>query len=145
MIDEKRGIYGLIALKRPGRQSLRWRLIVVLSFLLLSGILWLSSHTEDFEYPDLYEASIVELQAGLDKGHFTSVDLVKLMLVQAYLARIDEVNIKGPALRAVIETNPSALEQAAALDAERKRSGKRSVLHGIPIMLKDNIATLASE
>ncbi|KAG8711031.1 hypothetical protein FRC09_020808, partial [Ceratobasidium sp. 395] len=66
-------------------------------------------------------------------------------LVKAYLARIDEVNMEGPALRAVIETNPSALEQAAALDAERKRSGKRSVLHGIPIMLKDNIATLASE
>ncbi|KAJ1303810.1 hypothetical protein OPQ81_008232 [Rhizoctonia solani] len=98
------------------------------------------THTPTPKYPDLYEASIKDLQNGLDKGEFTSVDLVK-----AYLARIDEVNLKGPQLRAVIETNPQALEQAAALDAERKRTGKRSPLHGIPILLKDNIATLASE
>lgn len=45
----------------------------------------------------------------------------------------------------MIEVNPLALEQAAELDAERKRTGKRSWLHGIPIMLKDNIATVASE
>ncbi|KAJ7215196.1 amidase signature enzyme [Mycena rebaudengoi] len=90
--------------------------------------------------PDLYEASVAELQAGLDAGHFTSVDLVK-----AYFARIEEVNIKGPGLRAVLEINPSALKQAAALDKERKISGKRSALHGIPILLKDNIATVASE
>ncbi|KII91546.1 hypothetical protein PLICRDRAFT_135820 [Plicaturopsis crispa FD-325 SS-3] len=90
--------------------------------------------------PDLYEASVAELQAGLDANQFTSVDLVK-----AYFARIDEVNLKGPALRAILETNPSALGQAAALDAERKVSGKRSALHGIPILLKDNIATVASE
>jgi len=92
------------------------------------------------KYPDLYEASIAELQSGLEKNQFTSVDLVR-----AYLARIDEVNLKGPKLHAVIEINPSALEQAADLDAERKKSGKRSQLHGIPILLKDNIATLASE
>ncbi|KAG8763151.1 hypothetical protein FRC12_008680 [Ceratobasidium sp. 428] len=140
MIDEKRGAYGLTPLERSRRQSLRWRPVVVLSSLLLAGVLWLSSRSGNLEYPDLYEASIVELQTGLDKGHFTSVDLVK-----AYLIRIDEVNIKGPALQAVIETNPSALEQAAALDTERKKSGKRSALHGIPIILKDNMATLASE
>ncbi|KAJ7026769.1 amidase signature enzyme [Mycena alexandri] len=90
--------------------------------------------------PDLYEASVPELQAGLDAGQFTSVDLVK-----AYFARIEEVNINGPGLRAVLELNPSALKQAALLDAERKLTGKRSELHGIPILLKDNIATLASE
>ncbi|KAG8728306.1 hypothetical protein FRC11_011405, partial [Ceratobasidium sp. 423] len=84
--------------------------------------------------------SIKDLQNGLDKGEFTSVDLVK-----AYFARIDEVNLKGPQLRAVIEINPQALAQAAILDGERKRTGKRSSLHGIPILLKDNIATLASE
>ncbi|THU89647.1 amidase signature enzyme [Dendrothele bispora CBS 962.96] len=92
------------------------------------------------DFPDLYEASVTELQDGLDAGLFTSVDLIK-----AYFARIDEVNLKGPVLRAIIETNPSALEQAAALDAERKVSGKRSMLHGIPVLLKDNIATIASE
>ncbi|KAG8736352.1 hypothetical protein FRC12_017667, partial [Ceratobasidium sp. 428] len=91
-------------------------------------------------YPDLYEASILELQAGLEKNQFTSVDLIR-----AYLARIDEVNFTGAKLRAVIETNPSALKQAASLDDERKKSGKRSPLHGIPILLKDNIATLTCE
>ncbi|KAI0321533.1 amidase signature enzyme [Amylostereum chailletii] len=92
------------------------------------------------ELPDLYEASIAELQEGLERGHFTSVDLVK-----AYFARINEVNLQGPTLRAVIEMNPSALEQAAALDTERQTSGPRSPLHGIPILLKDNIATEFSD
>lgn len=82
---------------------------------------------------------------------------------QAYFARIDEVNLKGPELRAVLELNPSALSQAAAMDLERKVTGKRSDLHGIPILLKvgipvhywywshphcgqqDNIGTIASE
>ncbi|KAH7910400.1 amidase signature domain-containing protein [Hygrophoropsis aurantiaca] len=91
-------------------------------------------------FPDLYEASIADLQSGLEKGAFTSVDLIK-----AYLARIDEVNLKGPALHAVIETNPQALVQAAALDAERRENGSRGPLHGIPIILKDNIATLHEE
>ncbi|KAF9440277.1 amidase signature enzyme [Macrolepiota fuliginosa MF-IS2] len=91
-------------------------------------------------FPDLYEASVEELQRGLESGLFTSVDLVK-----AYFARIDEVNLKGPKLRAVLELNPSALSQAAALDQERKKTGARGLLHGIPILLKDNIATVASE
>ncbi|KAK0205143.1 amidase signature enzyme [Desarmillaria ectypa] len=91
-------------------------------------------------FPDLYEASVLELQDGLDERRFTSVDLVK-----TYFARIDEVNLQGPELRAVIETNPSALAQAAEMDAERKLHGKRGALHGIPILLKDNIATVASE
>lgn len=64
---------------------------------------------------------------------------------KAYLARIEEVNLQGPTLRAVIETNPSALTQAADLDAERATNGPRGPLHGIPILLKDNIATLHSE
>ncbi|KAG7098339.1 hypothetical protein E1B28_000300 [Marasmius oreades] len=95
---------------------------------------------EELELPDLYEASVLELQHGLDNGLFSSVDLVK-----AYFARIEEVNLKGPALRAVLEVNPSALQQAAALDKERKISGKRSLLHGIPVLVKDNIGTVASE
>ena len=64
---------------------------------------------------------------------------------KAYLARIDEVNLKGPAIRAMIETNRNALEQARALDEERRKSGPRSRLHGIPVLLKDNIATEHSE
>lgn len=72
------------------------------------------------------------------------------------------MNLKGPALRAVIEINPSALEAAAVLDDERRLHGARSLMHGIPVLLKvgfygstcstrltkpkqDNIATQASE
>jgi Asp-tRNA(Asn)/Glu-tRNA(Gln) amidotransferase A subunit family amidase len=55
---------------------------------------------------------------------------------QAYFARIEEVNIDGPGLRAVLELNPSALKQAALLDVERRLTGKRSALHGIPVLLK---------
>ena len=65
--------------------------------------------------------------------------------MQAYLSRIEEVNFKGPALHAVIETNPKALSQAADLDDERKVKGSRGPLHGIPLLLKDNIATLHEE
>lgn len=67
------------------------------------------------------------------------------LLHQAYFARIQEVNLGGPALRAIIETSPSALAQAAELDRERRKTGPRSALHGILILLKDNIATLHSE
>ncbi|PAV17947.1 amidase signature enzyme [Pyrrhoderma noxium] len=113
-------------------------------FFLLCLIQNISSTTCSFsqtqKFPDLYEASVFELNHGLDRGDFTSVDLVK-----AYFARIEEVNLKGPSLRAVLELNPSALEQAAALDKERSTKGPRSLLHGIPILLKDNIATVASE
>ncbi|KAG2136071.1 amidase signature domain-containing protein [Suillus bovinus] len=84
--------------------------------------------------PDLLYATIDDLQSGLAAGTFTSVDLVN-----AYVARIDEVN---PVLHAVIETNPDALSIAASLDAERAAGSSRGVLHGIPICIKDNIATL---
>ncbi|KNZ80737.1 Putative amidase, partial [Termitomyces sp. J132] len=63
----------------------------------------------------------------------------------AYFARIEEVNLKGPFLRAVLETNPTALSKAAELDSERQKKVVRSALHGIPVLLKDNIATVASE
>ncbi|KAI0329789.1 amidase signature enzyme [Cubamyces sp. BRFM 1775] len=128
-----------------------WRILSRLNALALVVIvvaLACSSHSQSPEqaaaatvqFPDLYEASIAELQDGLEKGHFTSVDLVK-----AYFARIEEVNLQGPVLRAVIEMNPSALRQAAELDLERRLLGPRGPLHGIPILLKDNIATLHSE
>ncbi|KAJ8082280.1 hypothetical protein AAF712_001743 [Marasmius tenuissimus] len=90
--------------------------------------------------PDLLDASIQQLQSGLDSRLFTSVELV-----QAYLARIDEVNLNGPCLRAVLEINPKAVKYAEELDEERITRGKRSLLHGIPVLLKDNIATISSE
>ncbi|KZP17361.1 amidase signature enzyme [Athelia psychrophila] len=96
----------------------------------------------DSHLPDLYEASITELQRGLSLGHFTTVDLVK-----AYLARIEEVNYHGPNLRAILEANPKALAQAAVADDERKRrpTDALGLLHGIPIIVKDNMATAHEE
>ena len=85
---------------------------------------------------DLFETSIEELQNGLEKNHFTSVDLVK-----TYIARIEEVNFKGPKLRAVLEISPTALQAANESDILRQKGIVRSRLHGIPILLKDNIAT----
>src|SRR5438093_3495634 len=85
---------------------------------------------------DLEEATIAGLQAGLESGKYTARSLVA-----AYLQRIEELDRKGPALRAVLEANPDALAQAAALDAERKAKGPRGPLHGIPVLVKDNVAT----
>ncbi len=80
--------------------------------------------------------SIRELQALMTKGALTSE-----VLCAQYLARIDTLNLKGPELRALIETNRQALEIAKALDAERKAKGPRGPLHGIPVVIKDNIDT----
>jgi amidase len=98
------------------------------------------AHAQFTTLPDLYEASVAELQSGMGAGAFTSVDLVK-----AYFKRIEEVNLNGPALRAVIETNPSALSEAQLLDEERAFFGSRGSLHGIPVLIKDNIGTIYSE
>src|SRR5437899_3000830 len=85
---------------------------------------------------ELEEATIAELQAGLESGKYTARSLVA-----AYLQRIEDLDGKGPALRAVLEANPEALAQAGALDAERKAKGARGPLHGIPVLVKDNVAT----
>jgi amidase len=85
---------------------------------------------------ELEELSIAELGAGMASGKYTSRGLT-----ETYLARIEALDRRGPALRAVLETNPDALKIAGDLDAERKAKGPRSALHGIPILLKDNIDT----
>ncbi len=82
------------------------------------------------------EATIGDLQAAMAKGRATAVSLTR-----AYLRRIEELNQHGPALRAVIEVNPEALAIAKDLDRERKARGPRGPLHGIPVLLKDNIGT----
>jgi amidase len=78
-----------------------------------------------------------------DRRSFACATAVLNKVHQAYLARIEEVNLKGPTLHAVLETNPHALAQAAASDLERKVKGNHNLglLHGIPILVKDNIAT----
>src|SRR5262245_28454876 len=85
---------------------------------------------------ELEEATIADLQAGMQSGKYTARSIT-----EAYLDRIESTNKKGPALFAVLETNPDALAIADQLDAERKSKGPRGPLHGIPILLKDNIAT----
>ena len=88
---------------------------------------------KDFE---LDELTISELQDGMKSGRFTASSLVK-----KYLDRIEEIDKKGPAINSVIETNPDAVSIAEALDNERKQKGMRGPLHGIPILIKDNIDT----
>ena len=84
----------------------------------------------------LDELTITDLQAGLQSGRYTARSLV-----EQYLARIDELDQRGKALNHVIELNPDALVIADALDAERRAGRVRGALHGIPILLKDNIDT----
>lgn len=84
----------------------------------------------------LEEASIEYLQAGLAAGGWTSVDLVR-----RYQARIQALDRSGPKLNSVIELNPEALASARDLDAERKAGKLRGPLHGIPVLIKDNIDT----
>jgi amidase len=86
--------------------------------------------------PDFHEYDVASLQEAMRNQDATSRDLVLY-----YLDRIDALNRKGPDLRAIIEVNPDALRIAAQLDEERRRSGPRGPLHGIPIVLKANIDT----
>ncbi len=85
---------------------------------------------------ELADVPIADLQAGLASGRWTSRGLVA-----AYLGRIEALNLQGPELRAVLETNPEAEAIASALDAERRDGKVRGPLHGIPILLKDNVDT----
>jgi amidase len=85
---------------------------------------------------DLEEATVADLQARMTDGRDTARSLV-----EKYTARIAQLDRQGPALRSVIELNPDAITIASELDAERKQKGARGPLHGIPILIKDNIAT----
>ena len=87
----------------------------------------------DADFP-LPEATIDQLQAKMTSGEYSSVSITRL-----YLKRIDAIDRRGPALNAVIEINPDALTIAAAMDAERKAGKVRGPLHGIPVLIKDNI------
>jgi amidase len=86
--------------------------------------------------PETATLSISELAAGLHAGRWTAEQLARL-----YLQRIDSIDRRGPSLRSVLAVNPDALKQAAELDRELKARGPRSALHGIPILIKDNLDT----
>jgi Asp-tRNA(Asn)/Glu-tRNA(Gln) amidotransferase A subunit family amidase len=83
---------------------------------------------------DLQTATVSDINAAIDAGALSSEKLVRL-----YLNRIEAYDKKGPKINSVITLNPKALEEARALDAERKVKGRRSPLHGIPIVVKDLI------
>ncbi|MBW6522043.1 amidase [Sphingomonas sp. RHCKR47] len=82
------------------------------------------------------EQSIEQVQAAMTAGRATSVDLTR-----AYLARIAAMDRKGPTLRSIIALNPDALAQAKVMDAERRAGRVRGPLHGVPVLIKDNIET----
>lgn len=85
---------------------------------------------------DFDEITVGELQEGMKSGKYSAQSIT-----EKYLERIAAVDKNGAKLNSVIETNPDALEIAEALDQERKEKGPRGPLHGIPVLIKDNIAT----
>jgi amidase len=85
---------------------------------------------------ELEEMSLAEMREGLHSGRFTSSSLTG-----KYLARIDAIDKRGPAINAIIELNPDAQSIAEELDREYKAKGPRGPLHGIPVLIKDNIDT----
>jgi len=85
---------------------------------------------------ELDEATISDLQSGMASGKFTALELTK-----KYLARIEQIDAHGPELKSVLEVNPDAEALADAADKERKQSRVRGPLHGIPVLIKDNIDT----
>ncbi len=104
---------------------------IVLALAMAAGIATASAKTYD-----VGEKDFATLQADMSVGRVTSAALVR-----AYLRRIAALDRAGPDLRSVIALNPNALADAQALDAERKAKGPRGPLHGIPILVKDNIET----
>lgn len=85
---------------------------------------------------NLEEITVTELQAGYDNGDFTIQDVT-----DAYLKRIEAIDEFGPQLNSMIYVNPEAMEVARQLDEELQSGNKRGPLHGIPVVLKDNIDT----
>ncbi|MDP9014618.1 MAG: amidase family protein, partial [Pseudomonadota bacterium] len=86
--------------------------------------------------PALDELTLADIDTAFTAGRLTS-----RRLTQLYLDRIEALDRRGPALRAVLEINPRALDIAADLDRERRSKGPRGPLHGIPILIKDNVET----
>ena len=87
---------------------------------------------------DLQELSLADIQVALADGRLSAESLTS-----GYLERIQRIDRDGPGLRAVIELNPQAREIARALDLERRVQGPRSAMHGVAVLIKDNIATRA--
>src|ERR1051325_112945 len=85
---------------------------------------------------ELEEATVADLQSAMQSGKHTARSIA-----ESYLARIDEMDKRGPSVNSIIELNPDALAIADTLDRERKEKGTRGPLHGITVLIKDNIDT----
>jgi len=107
---------------------LRLALVTTLTFLTLQD-------SSPAPFP-LEEATVAQLQEWMTSGRYTSRQITDL-----YLKRIEEIDRRGPELRSLIEINPDAASIADSLDAERRTRGPRGPLHGIPVVIKDNIDT----
>lgn len=110
------------------------RSVLILSFLLALALI--APHPAHAQAVGLAEATIEDLSRAFASGSLTAERLIEM-----HLARIEAYDQAGPALNAVLHVNPEALEIARALDRERRERGPRSPLHGIPVVLKDNIDT----
>src|SRR6478735_9545389 len=100
----------------------------------LAVLLAASASTAIAKTPRVEEVSLEQVQALMTAGKASSVEVTR-----AYLDRIAAMDRKGPTLRSVIAVNPDALAQAWQLDAERKSGRVRGPLHGIPVLIKDNV------
>lgn len=108
-------------------------LLIVLIILFIASC---SPTASKFENLGLEEITITELRNSYGNGDFTITEVV-----EAYLERIEAVDKNGPAINSIIEVNPDAIEIARQLDAELASGNSRGPLHGIPVILKDNIDT----
>lgn len=117
-------------------KTLNFYLINLFFGLLLIGWIGCNEPMKQKLKIDLEEITIADLQNGYKNGTFTITEIT-----QAYLDRIEEIDVNGPALNSVIMVNPDALEIAAQLDEELKQGKSRGPMHGIPVLLKDNIDT----
>jgi len=116
----------------PSPPALRFFGLVVLLAATLGG----RSGTAQEAACDVIETPIAALQEAMEEGRCTS-----RAIVEAYLARIESIDRSGPTLRSMIEVNPDALALADELDRERAAGRVRGPLHGIPVVVKDNVGT----
>lgn len=103
---------------------------------LTAGTLSASAADAESSGDGVKETTILELQQSMASGERTA-----RFLTEAYLERIEEIDSAGPSLNSVLALNPDALDIASALDRERQERGPRGALHGIPVLLKDNLET----